>query len=96
MKQNYSVPVRLSDDLVRKLIYISAKEGRTPCSQFVFMLRNNIAYYEKTKGKIPQSELNAVDPSGFAEARPAVTAETGADRSDVADTPVKAEDNDHV
>ena len=30
MKQSYTVPVRLSEDLLRKLIYISEAEGRTP------------------------------------------------------------------
>ncbi len=67
MKQNYTVPVRLSDELIRKLIYISAAEGRTPNNQFTFMLRNNIQYFERTKGKIPQSELAKIDVSAFTE-----------------------------
>lgn len=67
MKQNYTVPVRLSEELVRKLIYISAAEGRTPNNQFAFMLRNNIQYFERTKGKIPQSELAKIDLTPYLE-----------------------------
>lgn len=65
MKQNYTIPVRLSDELIRKLIYISEAEGRTPNNQFAFMLRNNIQYFERTKGKIPQSELAKIDLSAY-------------------------------
>ncbi len=67
MKQNYTVPVRLSDELIRKLIYISAAEGRTPNNQFTFMLRNNIQYFERTKGKIPPAELAKIDLSEYTE-----------------------------
>ncbi len=67
MKQNYTVPVRLSEELLRKLIYISAAEGRTPNNQFTFMLRNNIQYFERTKGKIPQSELAKIDLTPYLE-----------------------------
>ncbi len=61
MKQTYTVPVRLSDELIRKLIYISEAEGRTPNNQFAFMLRNNIQYFERTKGKISPQALAAID-----------------------------------
>ncbi len=67
MKQNYTVPVRLSEELIRKLIYISAAEGRTPNNQFTFILRNNIQYFERTKGKIPQSELSKIDLTPYLE-----------------------------
>ncbi len=61
MKQTYTVPVRLSEDLLRKLIYVSEIEGRTPNNQFVLMLRNNIQYFERAKSKIPASELAKID-----------------------------------
>ena len=65
MKPNYTVPVRLSDELIRKLIYVSEAEGRTPNNQFTFMLRNNIQYFERTKGKIPASELAKIDVTPY-------------------------------
>lgn len=61
MKQSYTVPVRLSEDLLRKLIYISEAEGRTPQAQFTLMLRNTIQYHERAKSKIPPAELSKID-----------------------------------
>lgn len=61
MKQTYTVPVRLSEDLLRKLIYVSEAEGRTPQAQFTLMLRNTIQYHERAKSKIPASELAKID-----------------------------------
>ena len=65
MKQTYTVPVRLSEDLLRKLIYISEVEGRTPQAQFTLMLRNTIQYFERAKSKIPASELAKIDISAY-------------------------------
>ena len=61
MKSQPEIKIKLSEDLMKKLIYISAAEGRTPNNQFIFMLRNNIQYFERTKGKIPASELAKID-----------------------------------
>ena len=68
MKQNYTVPVRLSEELARKLIYIAQAEGRTPNNQFTFMLRNNIQYFERTKGRIPPAALSGIDVSAYTDA----------------------------
>ena len=67
MKNQYEVKVRLSEDLMKKLIYVSEAEGRTPNNQFIFMLRNNIQYFERTKGRIDNSKLASIDVSEFAE-----------------------------
>lgn len=65
MKKTYRTEVRMSEELARKLLYISAAEGRTPNNQFMFMLRGNIQYFERTKGKIPADKLAAIDLSAF-------------------------------
>jgi hypothetical protein len=65
MKNQAEIKVRLSDELIRKLIYISEAEGRTPNNQFIFMLRNNIQYFERTKGKIDSAKLAAIDISKY-------------------------------
>ena len=65
MKKMYRTEVRMSGELARKLLYISAAEGRTPNNQFMFMLRGNIQYFERTKGKIPADKLAAIDLSAF-------------------------------
>ena len=67
MKKSYHVDMKLSEELLRKLIYISEAENRTPSAQFAFMLRNNIAYFEKTKGRISPAELAKIDVSEYVE-----------------------------
>lgn len=66
-KNNCHIDVKLSEDLLRKLLYISEAERRTPNAQFAFMLRNNIAYFEKTRGRIPESALRAIDLTPYEE-----------------------------
>ncbi|MBQ9086511.1 MAG: hypothetical protein IJY47_04930 [Clostridia bacterium] len=67
MKNNCHIDLKLSEDLLRKLLYISEAEHRTPNAQFAFMLRNNIAYFEKTKGRISDAALRALDISEYQE-----------------------------
>ena len=67
MKNNYSINIRLSEDMLRRLLYISEAENRTPSNQFTFMLRNNISYFERTKGKIPEAKLKEIDISEYLE-----------------------------
>ena len=65
MKNQYEIKVRLSDELMRKLLYVSEAEGRTPNNQFVLMLRNNIQYFERAKGKFDTKKLATIDISEF-------------------------------
>ena len=55
----------MNEEMMKKFLFISEKESRTPNNQFLFMLRNNIAYYEKTKGKLKPSDLAEIDVSEF-------------------------------
>ncbi len=65
MKQSCNVNLKISEELLRKFLYVSEKDNRSPAAQFAFMVRNNVAYYEKTKGKIPDSELKKIDISEY-------------------------------
>lgn len=67
MKQNCKITLKVSEDLLKKFLYVSEADNRTPDAQFSFMLRNNVAYYEKTKGKIPDAELKKIDISEYSE-----------------------------
>ena len=67
MKNGYSIEVKLSEELLRKLLYVSEAEHRTPSAQFQLMLRNNIAYFEKTKGRIPEAALRELDVTPYRE-----------------------------
>ena len=65
MKNDYEFTLKMNGDMLRKFLFVSEKEGRSPNNQFLFMLRNNVAYYEKTKGKIKPQELAGIDISNF-------------------------------
>jgi hypothetical protein len=65
MKQNCNVELRLSEDLLRKFLFVTEAENRSPAAQFAFMVRNNVAYYEKTKGKISDADLKKIDISEY-------------------------------
>ena len=65
MKQNYSIEIKLSEDLLKKFLYVSEAENRSPAAQFAFMVRNNVAYYEKTKGRISDADLKKIDISEY-------------------------------
>lgn len=65
MSKTPEVNVRLSEELLKKLIYVSAAEKRTLNNQFLFMIRNNIQYFEKTKGRIDPQKLRDIDISEY-------------------------------
>ena len=65
MKQSPEVNVKLSEELLKKLIFISNTEKRTVNNQFLFMIRNNIQYFEKTKGRIDAAALKDIDISEY-------------------------------
>lgn len=61
MKESCHFDLRLSEDLLRRLIVISEAEGRTPNNTLLLMLRNYISYFERAKGKLDPARLRAVD-----------------------------------
>ena len=61
MKKECKIEIRMSEDLMRKLAVISKKEGRSINNQFLFLLRNNIQYFERTHGRLSNAELAAED-----------------------------------
>ena len=67
MKKECKIEIRMSEDLMRKLAIISKKEGRSINNQFLFLLRNNIQYFERTKGRIDPAKLSAIDISEYIE-----------------------------
>ena len=64
-KQQPEITLHLQEELLRKFLFVCEKENRNPSAQFAFMVRNNVAYYEKTKGRISQSDLAKIDISQF-------------------------------
>lgn len=68
MKNNLKLELKVSEDLLKRFLFVCEKENRNPNSQFSFMVRNNVAYYEKTKGRISDTELKNIDISSYEEA----------------------------
>lgn len=60
MKKQIEMTVRLPEDLLRKLIYVSEAEGRSPNNHILMLLRNNIQYFERAKGHIPPAALQNI------------------------------------
>ncbi|MBR2346803.1 MAG: hypothetical protein IKA68_04280 [Clostridia bacterium] len=67
MKNNLNLELKVSEELLRKFLFVCEKEKRNPNAQFAFMVRNNVSYYEKTKGRIPDAELKKIDISEYTE-----------------------------
>ena len=65
MKNNIKLELNVSEELLRKFLFVCEKENRSPNAQFAFMVRNNVAYYEKTKGRITDAQLKNIDISEY-------------------------------
>ena len=65
MKKQPEITVRISEDVLRRLLYVSAAEGRTPNNHIIMLLRNNIQYFERAKGKIDPNALRSIDISEY-------------------------------
>lgn len=63
MKNQTELNVRIPEDLLRRLIYVSNAEGRTPNNHILMLLRNNIQYFERAKGRINPADLQKIDLS---------------------------------
>ncbi len=65
MKKQPELTLRIPEDLLRRLLYVSAAEGRTPNNHILMLLRNNVQYFERAKGKVDPAELRQIDISEF-------------------------------
>ena len=65
MKNQPEMNLRIPEDLLRKLLYVSAAEGRSPNNHILMLLRNNVQYFERAKGRIDPNKLRAIDISEF-------------------------------
>lgn len=65
VKNQPEMQLRIPEDLLRKLLYVSAAEGRSPNNHILMLLRNNVQYFERAKGRIKDTDLRAIDISDF-------------------------------
>lgn len=59
------ITVRLSDELLRKVLYLCDAERRSPSNQILMLLRNSIQYFERAKGRMDPAKLAAYDLSEY-------------------------------
>lgn len=65
MKNQPEMNLRIPEDLLRKLLYVSRAEGRSPNNHIIMLLRNNVQYFERAKGRMDAAALRAIDISEY-------------------------------
>ena len=59
MKKTFDIKIRFNEQDAKKLAYVAKKEGMTTEKLLVFLARQKISYFERTKGNIKDlSEVN--------------------------------------
>ena len=61
MKKQPELTIHLSEDVLRKLLYLCEAENRTPNNQLLLLIRNSISYFERAKGRMNPAKLAAYD-----------------------------------
>ena len=64
-KMQPEMNLRIPEDLLRKLLYVSQAEGRSPNNHILMLLRNNVQYFERAKGRMDPAALRAIDISPY-------------------------------
>jgi hypothetical protein len=64
-KNQPEVTLRIPEDLLRKLLYVSQAEGRSPNNHILMLLRNNVQYFERAKGRMDAAKLRDLDISEY-------------------------------
>ena len=65
MKNQPEITLRIPEDLLRKLLYVANAEGRSPNNHILMLLRNNVQYFERAKGRMDAAALRAIDISEY-------------------------------
>lgn len=65
MKNQPELNLRIPEDLLRKLLYVANAEGRSPNNHILMLLRNNVQYFERAKGRMDPAALRAIDISEY-------------------------------
>ena len=65
MKKNLTFELKLSDDVAKKLAYVSKNEGVSIQNMLSALVRQKIQYFERVKGNIKQLSLQEIDLNEF-------------------------------
>ena len=67
MKKNEILKLHLSEEMARKLTYVSEKERITVQNEIISLIRQKISYFERVKGNITREQQNSVSLEQFDE-----------------------------
>lgn len=67
MKKNQILKVKLSEEMARKLSFVSEKERLTVQNEIIAMIRQKIAYFERVKGNITREQIMSASLEQFEE-----------------------------
>ncbi|MBQ7353148.1 MAG: hypothetical protein IJW54_03995 [Clostridia bacterium] len=65
MKKNLTYSLKLSEDIAKKLAYVSESEGLSIQNMLTTLIRQKIQYFERVKGNIKPQALQGVDLTQF-------------------------------
>ena len=65
MKKNLTFQLKLSDDVAKKLAYVSKNEGVSIQNMLSALVRQKIQYFERVKGNIKPQALQEIDLPDF-------------------------------
>ena len=64
-KQQPEITLHMQEELLRKLLYVASAEGRSPNNHLIMLLRNNVQYFERAKGRMDPAALRSIDLSEY-------------------------------
>lgn len=67
MKKNQILKVKLSEEMAKKLSYVSEKERLTVQNEIIALVRQKISYFERVKGNITKEQIAGVSLEQFEE-----------------------------
>ncbi len=65
MKKNYVFKLKMSEEMARKLSYVSEKEGLSIQNMLVQLVRQKVQYFERVKGNVQKNDQQEADLSLF-------------------------------
>lgn len=65
MKKNQILKVKLSEEMARKLSYVSEKERLTVQNEIIALVRQKISYFERVKGNITKEQIMSASLEQF-------------------------------
>ncbi len=61
MKKTLDIKIRFNEQDAKKLAYVASKEGMTTEKLLIFLARQKISYFERTKGTIKDASNASLD-----------------------------------